>query len=482
MGEFYYLYDLPLDIISCLLDNVVETIGIAETARLRLVCKLFDREIPGAIYRSPEFESSTSSDTPSLELVIRDYVLYRTLADGKCKQNLSARLHRILEIVLPDERSDGEEYQTALQTLVATVVGQNFYFEGSLRLMNCSRNNSLLDSTFRSDCLKAAARLGISQMFEEIVFDASRDGGQSKTKGSAFGESSLVFAAMGGQHSLAATILDSREAAGCKTYNEELGYAIRGAILEGHEDIIHLLLQPKYGYVERSLQIPAVAASVNRFDIFRLLCERLQVPLDGLRYLTEAAKYGHLDFVKLCLANGADVNANTIRLPDMWELESPLHAAASRGYRKVVQFLLASGANPTDILLNQQPLTGAARAGHHEIVADLLSAGAVPVHHYRWSPLIAACTNGQVMAAKVLLDSGVELWYKDRSLSIAARGGYESLVRLLVSRGARVDGPATPTLDDLDPPMLEAMKFGHGNVVRLLRELGAKDVDLPQDS
>ncbi|KAH7311986.1 ankyrin repeat-containing domain protein [Rhexocercosporidium sp. MPI-PUGE-AT-0058] len=201
-----------------------------------------------------------------------------------------------------------------------------------------------------------------------------------------------------------------------------------------------------------SLGIPTVAASVNRFDILRLLCERLQVPLNNLRHLNEAARYGHLGFVKLCIANGAIVNGNATPQRQKWDLESPLYVAASREYRNVVKFLLAAGADPTNPQVNEQALTGAARAGHHHLVVE------------------------------VLLDSGIELWYKDISLSVAARKGYESLVRLLVSRGARVDGIESPTLDGLDPPMLEAMKYRHGNVVNVLRELGAKETVLPQGS
>ncbi|KAL2062373.1 hypothetical protein VTL71DRAFT_6639 [Oculimacula yallundae] len=475
MAKFHYLYDLPLDILKTLLDNVVETIGIAEAARLRLVCKLLDHEIPGALYRSPDFQvmnSWTSSDPR----VVEEYILYRTLADGKRKPNLSARLHRVLEVVLPDLSFVDEQYQNALRTLVAAVADHG---SGALRLMDCTKNSTLLDSTFRRDCLKAAARLGIPQLFDDIVADACQHNEMDNRNlyVQAFKESCLVHAAGGGQFQLVARILDARETIGYVKDSMEMGRVSRAAILGGHKDTVALLYGPKYRFTVGS---PRDAVQVNRVDIYLLLCEHFQIPMNDVSHLVKAAEYGHVDFVKLCLANGTNPNINPLPELVSYRTESPLYRASSRGFRKIVQLLLAAGANPTDASECWQSLTGAARGGHHEIVADLLSAGAVPAHHGKWNPLVAACCNGQVRAAEVLLDSGIELWYKDRCLSIAAERGFESLVRLLVSRGAKIDANSSDSMSGFDTPMLEALKHGHKNVVEALLELGAKEVSLPQ--
>ncbi|KAH7390248.1 ankyrin repeat-containing domain protein [Cadophora sp. MPI-SDFR-AT-0126] len=482
MAKCHHLYDFPLDIIKTLLDNVLETIGIAETARLRLVCtdqtqELFDREIPGALYRSPDFKTPNSRWTPSHDRVVEEYILHRTLADGRRKQNLSARLHRILESILPEERSDNESYRTALQQLVSAIVRQSYSCDAYLQLMHPLRDKTLPVKTFNSDRLKAAAALGITHIFDDIVADACLDGRESTIHDpdAAFNRSSLVFASMGGHLSLVTRILDSREAATRGTKFDDIDSALRVAILGGHVPIIRLLLEPKHGYLGDCLHLSSLAASVNRIDVFYIICELIRTPLDDLRNLTEAARHGHIDFVKLCLANGANVNGNAVPISEMYEQESPLQAASARGYRKIVQLLLENGANPTDYLGSQQSLTEAARFGHHEIVADLLAAGAIPAHCQSWSPLISACRNGHVRVAEALLDSGIELWYKDQALCIAACGRYETLVRLLVSRGAGIDGYAGSPFDDDNPPILGAMIRGHDNVVMVLQELGAKD-------
>lgn len=192
--------------------------------------------------------------------------------------------------------------------------------------------------------------------------------------------------------------------------------------------------------------------------------------MDDFRSLIEAARYGHIDFVSLCLANGTDVNANSSGVDNMWELESPLQIASSKGYRDIVQLLLSYGANATDYIENFSALSRAASHGHCEIIQDLLAAGSVPVRNERWSPLICAVRNGQLRAAEVLLDSGVELWHEDRALIFAARGSYETIVRLLVQRGVNIDGSA-------DSPLLEALAYGHRHVESALLELGAKPVD-----
>ncbi|CZT48409.1 uncharacterized protein RSE6_09095 [Rhynchosporium secalis] len=430
MAEFYHLLDLPLDIFKTLLDNIVESIVIHQ---------LFAHEIPGALYRSPGFAFPNNSADRSAKRVLGEFILFRTLADGKRNWNLSARLHRILEVILPGLDHAEENYHTALKALVA-VVADAHPGHGPVRLMDCTNSDPLLDETFRSDYLKITARPGSSQTFDEIVIDARKEGIVciANLPTQAFGQSLLINAAGGGQLSLVVRIMDARTSAGYIMDNYELTIALRAAILGGHQDTVNLLLAPK-----------------NGVDIFNVLCKRLKVPKSHVELLVEAAYNGHIDFVKLCLANGADVNE--LLFQKGWKL------------------LLAAGARPTDYTCRWHSLTAAAQRGHHEIVADLLAADVVPAHHGNWNPLVTSCNYGQSRAVEVLLDSGVELWYKERALGIAAGRGSESIVRLLVSRGAEIDGSDCVSHGS-EPPMKEAMSNVQQNVVRVLGELEAKDV------
>ncbi|KAH7311984.1 ankyrin repeat-containing domain protein [Rhexocercosporidium sp. MPI-PUGE-AT-0058] len=469
------LKGLPLDVFKTLLDNVIDTIGIAGGARLRMVCKLFDREIPSALFRCPDFKLPTTDWSPSRPRVVEKFVLYRTLADGKRKSNLSARFHRILENLLPEEDPFGAEYQEALRSLVTSVVHQDFCDDNMIEFMDATRPSKLLDSTFRNDCLCAAAVLGVYQRFEEIIEYASRSNNQRyhSDRGAAiFHEGPLVCAAIGGQSLLIERILQARVAKGRETVHGDFYFAFRAAIWGGFTGIVKLLLsgEDKFGH----MRLPSIAAAANQVEIFKLLCEHLHVPLDEPHNIGEAASYGHIDFVKLCLANGVDVNRSYSRIPDAWEIESPLYYASSRGYRDIVQLLLSYGANATDYINRWSSLSGAASHGHCEIMQDLLAAGSVPVHDHRWSPLNSAVRNGQVRAVEVLLDSGLELWYKDYALVMAAEGGHETIVRLLARRGANLNGYIKN--QTLTSPMLEAMIHGHPHIVRILLELGAKPV------
>lgn len=146
-----------------------------------------------------------------------EYVLYRTLADGKRRHNLSARLHRVLEELLPEEDCFGPGYQDALRSLVTTAVHQGYGDRHIVELMDSRKSPTILDSTFRRDCLRAAAVLGVTNQFDAVVKDAASSEDQrywsDRSATTAFDNGPLVYAAIGGQYQLIARILDAREAA-----------------------------------------------------------------------------------------------------------------------------------------------------------------------------------------------------------------------------------------------------------------------------
>lgn len=401
-----------------------------------------------------------------------EYVLYRTLADGKRRHNLSARLHRVLEELLPEEDCFGPGYQDALRSLVTTAVHQGYGDRHIVELMDSRKSPTILDSTFRRDCVRAAAVLGVTNQFDAVVKDAASSEDQrywsDRSATTAFDNGPLVYAAIGGQYRLIARILDAREAASRVNDSSEVNFAFRAAIFGGFTDIVKLLLDRcrTHSY----MTLPSFAACANQPGIFHILCDRLQIALDDFRCLREAALYGHIDFVKLCLSHGANVNANATSDNKMWQHESPLRLASAGGHRDIVKLLLDHGAMVTDYIQRFSSLSSAASHGHWEIVQDLLAAGSIPVHNQGFSPLMAAVRNGQVRAAEVLLDSGMELWYKDLALVTAAEKGYDTLVRLLVRRGANINFDR----DSGTSPIMRAMKYGQPQIVRTLLGLGAK--------
>jgi prepilin-type N-terminal cleavage/methylation domain-containing protein len=95
--------------------------------------------------------------------------------------------------------------------------------------------------------------------------------------------------------------------------------------------------------------------------------------------LFKACRKGDIEAVKQHLAAGADVNATNDALLRIWELKlTPLHFAAENGHKKVVELLIAKGAD-VNVKVEDEietPLHSAASRGHKEIVELLIAEGA----------------------------------------------------------------------------------------------------------
>ena len=92
--------------------------------------------------------------------------------------------------------------------------------------------------------------------------------------------------------------------------------------------------------------------------------------------LIQAAKNGNIGAVELNLANGANVNVKNGRG------FTPIHIAAMEGHKRIVEMLIASGANvdgkreTINSISGVTPLHDAAFAGHKEVVELLICNGA----------------------------------------------------------------------------------------------------------
>ncbi|MDP6353429.1 MAG: ankyrin repeat domain-containing protein [Alphaproteobacteria bacterium] len=172
---------------------------------------------------------------------------------------------------------------------------------------------------------------------------------------------------------------------------------------------------------------------------------------DGQRLL-DAARDGDTATVALLLDQGVDVES-----PDIggW---TPLVWAAAYLHVDTVRVLIESGAD----------LEAIGRAGKNSGTALM------------W----AAKKRGSRDLVELLLDSGAEVdgvdQYGRTALMMAARHGQLSSIRLLIARGADIN--AVNTLPTSRTALETAKKYQSRRVVRMLRELGAKDWDdLPAD-
>lgn len=173
---------------------------------------------------------------------------------------------------------------------------------------------------------------------------------------------------------------------------------------------------------------------------------------------------------------------------------TPLMSAAMNGQVKLLKLLLAKGADPglrdylgrtaldyagirgaeeiVALLRDRSPMTlgEAAQFGDLPRVKDLLSKGA-KVNEGPVTPLMEAATNGQVEAAKVLLDNGAWLTARNEegksALDLAAENGEATLVKLLLARGANPND-ATTKRDNAQTPLMLAVRESQADVVDAL--------------
>jgi ankyrin repeat protein len=163
--------------------------------------------------------------------------------------------------------------------------------------------------------------------------------------------------------------------------------------------------------------------------------------------LYEAAEDGDISEINRLIDLGANVNC-------VIEGDgSPLIGAAKKGRLAAVRLLLDRGADPNmAVSRDGNPLIMAAREGQADVVTLLLDRGAridelVPRDE---NALIQASGSGQVAVVKLLVSRGADVntrvwveetpWQKGEwrtPLSMARKGGYESVVTFLLASGAQ---------------------------------------------
>lgn len=127
-----------------------------------------------------------------------------------------------------------------------------------------------------------------------------------------------------------------------------------------------------------------------------------------------------------------------------------LHAAAEKGFRKILELLLQAGGNLHARTAGPawSPLHLACSSGHVRATQILLKSGAQvgDLTTDGWTPLLLVgmgSSSGHFSVAQMLLDYGADPNYQDPSdgetvLHKACRNGQEELATLLVERGAAI--------------------------------------------
>ncbi|KAB8290368.1 hypothetical protein EYC80_010801 [Monilinia laxa] len=190
--------------------------------------------------------------------------------------------------------------------------------------------------------------------------------------------------------------------------------------------------------------------------------------------IQRAAKRGRLEIVQMLVNAGADLNAGAGRAG------TALCAAASNGHIEICQLLLNLGADIHAGGMNGTGLHGAAEWGHVEILRLLLANGArIDNDCKMWgTALQMAAIQGRLNSFCFLLGKGADIHhiggYHHNVLQASAHGGNVEIVEQCLDSGIDVnirgDG-------EVQTPLLAAVQQGHAEVVKLLLDRGARDLN-----
>ncbi|NIR44211.1 MAG: tetratricopeptide repeat protein [Gemmatimonadetes bacterium] len=211
-------------------------------------------------------------------------------------------------------------------------------------------------------------------------------------------------------------------------------------------------------------------------DMVRLLIERgARVGPDDL---VRAARSGSVELASLLLEHDLDVNAVG---GDLGVNDTPLFAAAEKGHRAMVEFLLQRGADPLATNgAGTTTLMGAAKAGDTELVSRFLDLG-VDVNAGGGgsgrTALLFAAETGNPEVVRLLLETGANARDTTASgvsaLYLVAPTGNVEVGELLIAAGADPNQGAGSEGYKRTPLMAAAEK-GHAEFVRLLIRAGAE--------
>ncbi|XP_078348823.1 transient receptor potential cation channel subfamily A member 1-like isoform X2 [Oculina patagonica] len=253
------------------------------------------------------------------------------------------------------------------------------------------------------------------------------------------------------------------------------------ASLSGHVEIIEQLLDkgasicPLPGSTAPSPLMCAVKRGHHRAILF-LLQRGSPIDLRDSHQRTclhVAAYSANVETVDIILKNGGK------ELIDSLDRDSrtPIHYAAAKGSREIVQKLLDAGANVNVKDIEEKvPIHMATESGSLACVRALLDANLKSLHsaEYRLrTPIHYAAFEGHVHLVKFLLDKGANPDQRDENhltpILLAARLDHYQTIVMLLDHGAKIGTVSKNKTTAIDI----AAYFGNPRTVRLLLDRGA---------
>ncbi|CAG8921787.1 unnamed protein product [Penicillium salamii] len=286
----------------------------------------------------------------------------------------------------------------------------------------------------------------------------------------------LQTACAGGFYKTAQILLD--RGADVNAQGGEFGNAFQAACRRGGNDKLVRML------IDRGANVHALggphgtlqAASMRgNKKIAQTLIEQgadlLIEDKDGMTPIITAARYDHLDMVKLLIMNGADIHLTNR------DGYGPLHAASAAGNLTICRFLVDNDANTGKVNKDgQTPLHRAAYNGHFGVCDFLLKRNARLglLDHLGRSPAHLAAGRGHKAVVELLYRYGADINLTDEHgwmpLHAASAAGCLEVCRFLVDNDTKIDHGNKAGWT----PLHEAAYHGHFRVCDLLLKRNAQ--------
>ena len=235
----------------------------------------------------------------------------------------------------------------------------------------------------------------------------------------------------------------------------------------------------KLGHIEIVRLLIANGANVNKTIKYRV-CLGIWNQEESFSALTKAAcgDYicdgggyqggGNIDIVKLLIKNGAIINITNSNPYNM------LKGCADRGHTEIIKLLIK---NNVDVdKFGKEALLNACSRGYFDIVKILVEKG-VDVNFkdkYNDTPLVGATRSSNIKIINYLIDKGLEIKSNNpqKAMCIAAFSGYIDIVKLLVKNGININFKSLNYKKGQSPISL-AITAGHINLINFLINNGA---------
>lgn len=265
--------------------------------------------------------------------------------------------------------------------------------------------------------------------------------------------------------------------------------ALVAASQGGHENVMRLLLRPEYNLPTSgtAFELALIHSAENcQADLVLLLLDRgtfADKKILHQKIFMAACKNGCLALAQNMVEKGVDVNkAETSE-------SRALEMAAHAGHDSTVAFLVKVGADQKLCPYWDDAMTAAAKRGHLGTVKILLEHGAEidsRLGRYSATPLYEAAEHNHVDMVRFLLGRGASLVVSQfdfdfdagyEAMENAVMKGHEGIIRALAEGGVDVNAVPAGCVDH-DPPLIViAMMWGQDDIVELLLDLGAEEMD-----